>query len=65
MVLGCGRVESVELLSGQPDRDDLRWFGPSTGTAAAPTHERVDVVASSGLVGPLLDLVIAHRADIA
>ena len=48
----------------QPDGHDLHRFSPTTGAPAPPTLEDVDVVSPFGLVGPLLDLLLAHHPNI-
>ena len=63
MVLHCCRFESIKLGS-EPDRDDLHRFGSTTGTPATATPELLDVVAHFGLIGPFLNLFLAHHTHI-
>ncbi len=60
---GC-RVEGVEFVGGQPYCHDLHGCGSTTRAPAHPTLEFVDVIADLGLVGPLLDLPLAHHPKI-
>lgn len=55
------RRESIHrrnFLSSEPDCYHLHWLGTTSGTPPAAPLELLDVIASLGLVGPLLDLLI-------
>lgn len=58
------RIESVQLLGGQPDRHDLHGFSATARTPTAATLQLLDVISNFGLVGPLLDLVLTHHLNI-
>ena len=62
--LAAAASRAADLLGGQPDRHDLHRFSPPTRTPTTSTLQLIDVVASFGLIGPLLDLLFAHHLDI-
>jgi hypothetical protein len=64
IVFGCYCVEGRELCGRKPNRYDLHWLSPTTGTPTTPTLQGIDVVTSLGLLGPLLNLVLTRHADI-
>lgn len=64
MVLACCLVKGIELLDRETYGHDLHRLGATARTTPAPALELLDVIASLGLIGPLLDLVLTHHPDI-
>jgi len=62
LTLGDG-VDRSELVSGEPHRYDLHRLGATAGPAPSAALHLFDVVSSFGLVGPLLDLLLANHAQ--
>ncbi len=58
------RVQCRDFLGCQAYRDDLHRLGTAPGTATAATLQLRNVVASFGLIRPLLDLLFTHHTNI-
>lgn len=55
-------VQGCELLSGEPDSDDLHRLGAAAWTTSAATLQFLDVVPRLSLIDPLLDLLFGTHA---
>ena len=63
-MLRRGSIERVEFISGEPHGHHLHRLGATAWASAAATLQFLDVVARFCLVGPLLDLLVTHYANI-
>jgi len=63
VALRCG-IQRFELLGCEPHGDDLHRLSGASRTAATAALQLGDVVAGFRLIGPPLDLLLAHHGGI-